>query len=180
VSGPEVQDRIFHLFYCDWCGKTTDDADYKESKAKIHVAEEVNKLPLNKYLKKEKEQSEFLDDLVYSTKIQVRTLDVLCQLFKKRKVYLDGQLWYDMDYAHGPIHVLSLKDNERWVETKQEFEETRYKVESWTKPIKSISVYTVPVLEQFCRQLKLPYDPSKKKKEVYDMITNHLKELLSS
>lgn len=51
---------------------------------------------------------------------------------------------------------------------------TNYLIENPQKPMKSSSAYTVPILTEMCRQLKIQLNPKMKKQELYDAISTKL------
>jgi hypothetical protein len=183
---PKQNDALFWIFYIVQHGLShyefiKNDAFKVEKEWKIKEIEHVRKqkglLKANKIKKTEVE-----NQLINEKKIDLKTLEALCLLYKKNIVYIWGRKY--IEFLHDPtdkIYVCELKQNktkmyhDEYVETILETCRNKYwKIDNIKKPLKSFSAYLLPELQGICGKLNIEMFHSsgkkKTKKDLYQKI----------
>jgi len=183
---PKQNDALFWIFYIVQHGLShyefiKNDAFKVEKEWKIKEIEHVRKrkglLKANKIKKTEVE-----NQLINEKKIDLKTLEALCLLYKKNIVYIWGRKY--IEFLHDPtdkIYVCELKQNktkmyhDEYVETILEICRNKYwKIDNIKKPLKSFSAYLLPELQRICGKLNIEMFHSsgkkKTKKDLYQKI----------
>lgn len=183
---PKQNDALFWIFYIVQHGLSDyefikNDAFKVEKEWKIKEIEHVRKrkglLKANKIKKTEVE-----NQLINEKKIDLKTLEALCLLYKKNIVYIWGRKY--IEFLHDPndkIYVCELKQNktrmyhDEYVETILETCRNKYwKIDNIKKPLKSFSAYLLPELQNICSKLNIDMFHSngkkKTKKDLYQKI----------
>ena len=183
---PKQNDALFWIFYIVQHGLShyefiKNDAFKVEKEWKIKEIEHVRKqkglLKANKIKKTEVE-----NQLINEKKIDLKTLEALCLLYKKNIVYIWGRKY--IEFLHDPndkIYVCELKQNktriyhDEYVETILETCRNKYwKIDNIKKPLKSFSTYLLPELQSICGKLNIDMFHSngkkKTKKDLYQKI----------
>lgn len=183
---PKQNDALFWIFYIVQHGLShyefiKNDAFKVEKEWKIKEIEHVRKqkglLKANKIKKTEVE-----NQLINEKKIDLKTLEALCLLYKKNIVYIWGRKY--IEFLHDPndkIYVCETKQNktrmyhEEYIETILETCRNKYwKIDNIKKPLKSFSAYLLPELQSICGKLNIEMFHSngkkKTKKDLYQKI----------
>jgi hypothetical protein len=136
---------------------------------------EIHKLKLKPKLKDEVELN-----LIYGTKIDLKTLNVLCMFYKINLLYVKDNIFIKMFYKQ-PITVSNIDMdiiymNNKTIESKEIDITSKYEV-NLDKPLRCASYYKVDDLKIISTQLHLPIE-NIKKQQLYDSIYNVLDKLI--
>uniref|UniRef100_A0A6C0KJ22 Uncharacterized protein n=1 Tax=viral metagenome TaxID=1070528 RepID=A0A6C0KJ22_9ZZZZ len=194
---PHHNDTLFWCFYV--IQKSIEDYELislsgfkEEHEYKIKFIEKIKK---EKSMLKENKikYTEIEDDMINKKNIGINSIKALCLSYKincmiiKNKSYIDinGDINGDSDGdSDGKIHIIQCMKNKYMIAYVHKDKIDYYKtnllsIPSFTKPLKSVSAYTLDTLKTMCLKLDISIykneGKTKLKKELYESI---LKELL--
>jgi hypothetical protein len=162
-----ANDYLFYALYSKIHNiDTTSMNQYNEINEKIKIAEELEKM-------KFKNKEIIMNNLVYEPLIIPETLNIICLFYKVNLCYINDKTYVAM------YHNIS-SPNKIYMNSKGECLEdvdTNKLLEiNLDKPLKSVSYYKLPELQEM--SLKLNIDTTKKKKqELYDSIKMFLSNI---
>lgn len=138
-----------------------------EKQEKIKIAVEIEKIKM-----KPKEKEDIIQNLMYANRINLKTLNAICLLYKINLLYVKDNIFIRMCYNEEKI-PLCLSN------TFIDFDENIYKKYEvdLDKPLRCASYYKIDDLRQISLQLHLPIE-NIKKQQLYDSINNVLTNLL--
>lgn len=193
---PKEQDSLFWCYYIITCGEY----DYEclnnkntlvAKQIKINYINKIreNKLVLKKY--KFDTISNIESNLVNDNNINIKTFMALSTIDKINIIFVTEKTYYELlinDTEN--IYLIRERDNKSKYSKKYGFEIAKqdvlkkirselYKIESFAKPIKSISNYKVQDLIDICNKLRIEIkckdsDKNKTKQELYESIIKYL------
>ena len=181
-----TEDDLFWCFYIMHLGlqKYTLIRNFftEEKNVKIGFVEVIRK---NKDILKQHKwkRNQIENELVHEKKISLTTFICLCTIFNHSFLIIDGRKLYDRR-IHSNLddtHLIVKLDEEWSIYTEEDKKnkiqqslETLWIIENIKKPLRGISAYKVKDLKDICQKLQLTYE-KKKKKELYQLITENLK-----
>lgn len=153
-------DYLFYALYSRLHNiDTTSMTQYNEVNEKIKIAEELEKM-------KFKNKETIINNLVYEPLILPETLNIICLHYKVNLCYINDKTYVAMYHnlsSNDKIYMNSKGECLEDVDTNKLLEI------NLDKPLKSVSYYKLPELQEMA--LKLNLDTIKKKKqELYDSI----------
>ena len=180
---PEEQDKLFWCFYIFLYGF----AEYQLAKTSIFKIEKdikissATKLVNAKNIIKENKlkMSELQNELTQQDIISVKGLYALCIIHNINILYIKNRTYYDIKVCDKQINVIINTNNEIYIpdninEIKiTEYKNSYWKIENISKPLKSISSYSLVELQNICANLNIPIKKQNKnclKKELYESI----------
>jgi hypothetical protein len=186
---PKIKKRVIieydHLFYELFNKMHNYDLthiDYKtnETQEKIKLSVEIEKMNLNMMdvtnKIKNKDKDEIIQNLMYESKINLKTLNALCLFYKINLLYVKDNIFITMYYEINPTIIYIMNNKiERLDKEKMKDITTKYNV-NLDKPIRCASYYKIDDLRQISSQLHLPIE-NIKKQQLYDSIVNVLTKL---
>jgi hypothetical protein len=152
---------VTHVNYVDY-------SKINEKQEKIKIATEIEKLEKNKL--KSKDKDDIVQNLMYENKINLKTLNGLCMVYKINVLYIKDNIFINMN--HGSSDALYLENN-RIIDPIDI--SSKYEV-NLDKPLRCASYYKIDDLRQISTQLHLPIE-NIKKQQLYDSIHNVLTKL---
>jgi hypothetical protein len=197
---PDGDDKLFWCFYISLNGidkyLLEKNAQFKiEKDFKINSVSKLREIKTQLKAIKLK-LSEIEDDLVNKRNISINTLNALALYYKLSFIVLLDDIYYDFNYNCGGIgdeasynyFVIESVENKKWFlkqnvnkDEIKKIKETYYLVDS-SKPIKSISSYTLNELQDIAHKLKLNIKQengkNKLKKDLYENIIQKLGKLM--
>jgi hypothetical protein len=132
---------------------------FNEQNEKMKVAEEIEKL-------KFKNKDTIMNNLMYDKCIGLATLNILCLHFKVNILFVIDRVYVEMKHCDGPVLVMN--NLFQFIDMPEETVIERFKVDL-EKPLKSISSYKLPELQDISVKLHLPVEKYKKQ-QLYDSI----------
>ena len=196
---PKIKKRVIieydHLFYELFNKMHNYDLthiDYKtnETQEKIKLSVEIEKMNvtnmndvINKM--KNKDKDEIIQNLMYESKINLKTLNALCLFYKINLLYIKDNIFIRMGY-NNDNETKTIMYNNKFVETNTSTNtsnatndvtncELKYEV-ILDKPLRCASYYKIDELRKISTQLHLPIE-NIKKQQLYDSIHNVLSKL---
>lgn len=184
---PEYNDSLFWCFYIIDKGMNNyfliNNNNYLiEKQYKINIAEKLNtyKTEIKIYkLNKTNIESVLINDEC----INYECIHYLCIILKKSIIILDNYIYYEFLYNEDNPYIIIKKNNkyclyindnkDNYKKYLDEISSTKWKVENYKKPLKSISSYTIKDLIDICNKLNISLlkDNKKKlKKDLYEDI----------
>jgi hypothetical protein len=180
---PEEQDKLFWCFYIFLYGF----AEYQLSKTSIFKIEKdikissATKLVNVKNIIKENKlkMSELQNELTQQDIISVKGLYALCIIHNINILYIKNRTYYDIKVCDNQINVIININNDIYIpdnisEIKiNEYKSSYWKIENISKPLKSISSYSLAELQNICTSFNIPIKKQNKnilKKELYESI----------
>ena len=180
---PEEQDKLFWCFYIFLYGF----AEYQLAKTSIFKIEKdikissATKLVNAKNIIKENKlkMSELQNELTQQDIISVKGLYALCIIHNINILYIKNRTYYDIKVCDKQINVIINTNNEIYmndniIEIKiNEYKSSYWKIENISKPLKSVSSYSLVELQNICANLNIPIKKQNKnclKKELYESI----------
>ena len=142
---------------------------FNEKQEKIKIAMEIDKLKLKPKIKDEVELN-----LMYGTKIDLKTLNVLCIFYKINVLYVKDNIFIKMFYNDKPYATNEIIYMNKTIQPMIDVS-TKYEV-NLDKPLRCASYYKIDDLRQISTQLHLPIE-NIKKQQLYDSIHNVLSKL---
>ena len=142
---------------------------FNEKQEKIKIAMEINKLKLKPKMKDDVELN-----LMYGTKIDLKTLNVLCIFYKINLLYVKDNIFIKMFYNDKPYATNEIIYMNKTIQPMIDVS-SKYEV-NLDKPLRCASYYKIDDLRQISTQLHLPIENSKKQ-QLYDSIHNVLSKL---
>jgi hypothetical protein len=130
---------------------------YNEWNERTLLAEKLEGL---KFKKKE----QIINNLVYEKDFSLDTLNVLCSYYKVHLIYIRERTYIKMCYAETPAWFMN--DSHEFIDEVNL--ETMLEV-PLEKPLKSVSYYLLPQLQDMSRRLLLPVEKYKKQ-DLYNSI----------
>lgn len=206
---PKIKKRVIveydHLFYELFNKMHNYDLthiDYKtnETQEKIKLSVEIEKMNIindvtNKM--KTKDKDDIIQNLMYESKINLKTLNALCLFYKINLLYVKDNIFIRMGYNNDTKLIMY---NNKFIDTKYSDNnnndndndnndndnvdvhnadisnyELKYEV-FLDKPLRCASYYKIDELRKISRQLHLPIE-NIKKQQLYDSIHNVLSKL---
>ena len=190
---PKIKKRVIveydHLFYELFNKMHNYDLthiDYKtnETQEKIKLSVEIEKMNIindvtNKM--KTKDKDEIIQNLMYESKINLKTLNALCLFYKINLLYVKDNIFIRMGYNNDTKLIMY---NNKFIDTSsidnvdninQSNYEFKYEV-FLDKPLRCASYYKIDELRKISGQLHLPIE-NIKKQQLYDSIDNVLSKL---
>ena len=160
--------------------------DYKtnETQEKIKLSVEIEKMTVNMNdvinKMKNKDKDEIIQNLMYESKINLKTLNALCLFYKINLLYVKDNIFIRMGYNNDTKIIMY---NNKFVETTNDNGndngilnyELKYEV-FLDKPLRCASYYKIDELRKISSQLHLPIE-NIKKQQLYDSIHNVLSKL---
>lgn len=204
---PKIKKRVIieydHLFYELFNKMHNYDLthiDYKtnETQEKIKLSVEIEKMNLNMMdvtnKLKNKDKDEIIQNLMYESKINLKTLNALCLFYKINLLYVKDNIFIRMGYNKNTKIIMY---NNKFVETIpmsiptsnlepgcpdcpdcpdiETIHDSKYEV-FLDKPLRCASYYKIDELRKISTQLHLPIE-NIKKQQLYDSIHNVLSKL---
>ena len=180
---PEEQDKLFWCFYIFLYGF----AEYQLAKTSIFKIEKDIKLSsatklinVKNIIKENKlKMSELQDELTQQDIISVKGLYALCIIHNINILYIKNRTYYDIKVCDKQINVIINTNNEIYIpdninEIKiTEYKNSYWKIENISKPLKSISSYSLVELQNICASFNIPIKTLNKnilKKQLYESI----------
>ena len=163
---PEEQDKLFWCFYIFLYGF----AEYQLAKTSIFKIEKDIKLSsatklinVKNIIKENKlKMSELQDELTQQDIISVKGLYALCIIHNINILYIKNRTYYDIKVCDKQINVIINTNNEIYIpdninEIKiTEYKNSYWKIENISKPLKSISSYSLVELQNICASFNIP------------------------
>ena len=185
---PNEKDPLFWCFYILHYGMDKyhliTNKYSEEKKIKITIAESLKD---NKNLFKPSKISRHVveNELVNEKKISMKTIHVLCYIYKMNIVYLKNSTYYEIIIdSDKPLFLIHEKDNNfgcrNFVLSHKldHYKEHFWKLENIGKPLKAISSYKVSEIKEIAERLKIDLynknQTKKTKKEIYENIIDYL------
>jgi len=141
-----------------------------EKQEKIKIAVEIEKIEKGKL--KPKDKDDVVQNLMYETRINLKTLNALAMFYKINVLYVKDNIFIKMCYGCN-VDTLFMEDN-RIVDAIDI--SSKYEV-NLDKPLRCASYYKIDDLRQISCQLHLPIE-NIKKQQLYDSIHNVLTKLI--
>lgn len=192
-------DHLFYELFNKMHNYDLTHIDYKtnETQEKIKLSVEIEKMNVtnmndvtNKI--KNKDKDEIIQNLMYESKINLKTLNALCLFYKINLLYVKDNIFIKMGYNKD---IQLIMYNNKFVETtamsnldngnnnldnldninSNLMYETKYEV-FLDKPLRCASYYKIDELRKISTQLHLPIE-NIKKQQLYDSIHNILSKL---
>lgn len=180
---PEEQDKLFWCFYIFLYGF----AEYQLAKTSIFKIEKdikilsATKLVNVKNIIKENKlkMNELQNELTQQDIISVKGLYALCIIHNINILYIKNKTYYDIKVCDKQINVIINTNNEIYIpdninEIKiTEYKNSYWKIENISKPLKSISSYSLAELQNICASFNIPIKTLNKnilKKQLYESI----------
>lgn len=158
-----------------------------EKKIKLNLIKFIDNYPFKNIRPKLKAIA--TNNLAYNDNICLTTLKVLCGLFNKYIIFInesiyhkmldyddnddgndDSKLYYLLNYKTMTITKLYSNNMSRVLES-------LYEIKDIIKPIYSLSHYKLDELKNILTLLKVPYNKTHKKKELYEMMKLYMNHL---
>ena len=185
---PKEKDQLFWCFYILHYGMEKyhliSNKYSEEKKIKIKIAESLKD---NKTLFKPSKISRHIveNELVNEKKITMKTIHVLCYIFKMNIVYIKNSTYYEIIIdSEKPLFLINEKDNyfgcRNFVLSHklQHYRDNFWKLENIGKPLKAISNYKTGEIKEIAERLKIDLynknQTKKTKKEIYENIIDNL------
>ena len=143
---------------------------FNEKQEKVKIAMEIHKLKLKPKIKDEVELN-----LIYGTKIDLKTLNVLCMFYKINLLYVKDNIFIKMFYNEKASGSDVIYMNKTIQQTPIDIS-LKYEV-NLDKPLRCASYYKIDELRQISTQLHLPIE-NIKKQQLYDSIHNILDKMI--
>jgi hypothetical protein len=143
---------------------------FNEKQEKIKIAMEINKLKLKPKMKDEVELN-----LMYATKIDLKTLNVLCIFYKINLLYVKDNIFIKMFYNDKPHAMNDIIYMNKTIQPPIDVS-TKYEL-NLDKPLRCASYYKIDDLRKISEQLHLPTE-NIKKQQLYDSIHNILDKMI--
>jgi hypothetical protein len=162
-------DYLFFIFYKN-VKDTLDTFDpletYNERDVKIKLAEKLEQM-------KFKNKDDIMNNLIYDKRIKLITLNMICKLLNVNLIYIYDKLYVNMRYNETKPIVLNYNGrfsslNDFDLEKLNDMFEINLE-----KPLKSVSAYKLPELQDISNKIGVLID-KKKKQELYDEIKAYL------
>jgi hypothetical protein len=185
-------DHLFYELFNKMHNYDLTHIDYKtnETQEKIKLSVEIEKMNvtnmndvINKI--KNKDKDEIIQNLMYESKINLKTLNALCLFYKINLLYVKDNIFIKMGCNKDRQLIMY---NNKFVETMSNLEnnnldninsnlmyESKYEV-FLDKPLRCASYYKIDELRKISTQLHLPIE-NIKKQQLYDSIHNILSKL---
>ena len=144
---------------------------FNEKQEKVKIAMEIHKLKLKPKMKDEVELN-----LIYGTKIDLKTLNVLCIFYKINLLYVKDNIFIKMFYNDKPHGMNDILYMNKTIQTTPIDVTSKYEV-NLEKPLRCASYYKIDELRQISRQLHLPTE-NIKKQQLYESIHNILDKMI--
>jgi hypothetical protein len=144
---------------------------FNEKQEKVKIAMEIHKLKLKPKIKDEVELN-----LIYGTKIDLKTLNVLCIFYKINLLYVKDNIFIKMFYNDKPYGTNDILYMNKTIQTTPIDVTSKYEV-NLEKPLRCASYYKIDELRQISTQLHLPTE-NIKKQQLYDSIHNILDKMI--
>jgi hypothetical protein len=142
---------------------------FNEKQEKVKIAMEIHKLKLKPKMKDDVELN-----LIYGTKIDLKTLNVLCIFYKINLLYVKDNIFIKMFYNDSnDSNILYMN---KTIQTTPIDVTSKYEV-NLEKPLRCASYYKIDELRQISRQLHLPTE-NIKKQQLYESIHNILDKMI--
>jgi hypothetical protein len=181
-------DNLFYELFNKMHNYDLTHIDYKtnETQEKIKLSVEIEKMNvindnvindniINKL--KNKDKDEIIQNLMYESKINLKTLNALCLFYKINLLYVKDNIFIRMGYNN--TKSMMIMYNNKFVETNDSDTdhnyESKYEV-ILDKPLRCASYYKIDELRKISTQLHLPIE-NIKKQQLYDSINNVLSKL---
>ena len=197
---PKIKKRVIieydHLFYELFNKMHNYDLthiDYKtnETQEKIKLSVEIEKMNVtnmnnmndvtNKV--KNKDKDEIIQNLMYESKINLKTLNALCLFYKINLLYVKDNIFIKMGYNDTKSLIMYnnkfIDANTNKSDLDDNSEKTNYESKYEVildKPLRCASYYKIDELRKISTQLHLPIE-NIKKQQLYDSIHNVLSKL---
>lgn len=184
---PDEKDKLFWCFYIFINGYEKYELErvsyFKiEKEFKFMIAEKLNSL--KKELKEMGlKKNDIHDELTNSKCISVKSLLVLCHIYKINLLYVKNNYYYLIEHdtnetSNSQLKCIVEENNKTYIKDidnkdEQYYKENYWKIENMNKPIKSFSSYSLSELQDICKKLKLPIEINNKKmlkKDLYESI----------
>jgi len=177
-------DHLFYELFNKMHNYDLTHIDYKtnETQEKIKLSVEIEKMNLNINMMdvinkiKNKEKDEIIQNLMYESKINLKTLNALCLFYKINLLYVKDNIFIRMGYNKDRQLIMY---NNKFVETLSNLDdnlgndninsfnyELKYEV-FLDKPLRCASYYKIDELRKISTQLHLPIE-NIKKQQLYD------------
>jgi len=141
---------------------------FNEKQEKIKIAMEIHKLKLKPKMKDDVELN-----LMYGTKIDLKTLNVLCMFYKINLLYVKDNIFIKMFYDSNDSNIIYMN---KTIQSTPINVSSKYEV-NLEKPLRCASYYKIDELRQISTQLHLPTE-NIKKQQLYDSIHNILDKMI--
>jgi len=186
-------DHLFYELFNKMHNYDLTHIDYKtnETQEKIKLSVEIEKMNVTNMMNdvinklKNKDKDEIIQNLMYESKINLKTLNVLCLFYKINLLYVKDNIFIRMGYNKDRQLIMY---NNKFVETMSNLDdnlgndninslnhELKYEV-FLDKPLRCASYYKIDELRKISMQLHLPIE-NIKKQQLYDSIHNVLSKL---
>ena len=123
--------------------------------------------------------NELQNELTQQDIISVKGLYALCIIHNINILYIKNRTYYDIKVCDKQINVIINTNNEIYMNDNiseikiNEYKSSYWKIENISKPLKSISSYSLVELQNICANLNIPIKKQNKnclKKELYESI----------
>ena len=166
---------------------TTINYKINETQEKIKIAVEIEKMGKIEKIKP-KDKDEIIQNLMYDSRINLKTLNALCLLYKINLLYIKDNIFIKMSYGEmkslEKVDASDILDSEtnylvmdtnRFIDLDINILDKKYEV-NLDKPLRCASYYKIDDLKKISLQLHLPFE-NIKKQQLYTSIQNVLNKL---
>jgi hypothetical protein len=166
---PRTPPSLFTQFYkrVNQIDRTSiEDTTYNEWNERTKLAEKLEGM---KFKKKET----IINNLVYEKDFSLDTLNILCTYYKVNLIYIKDRTFVKMHHADSEKPSWFMNDTHQFID---EVDIENYLEVTLEKPLKSVSYYLLPKLQDMSRRLLLPIE-NYKKQDLYNSIKQVLVKL---
>ena len=121
------------------------------------------------------------ENLCYDDTINLYTLSCLCNYYKINMIFINENVYFILNFIEDNVNY-GININKDIYNLKQEklehIIENYYKIDNINKPIYSITKYKLDELKDISNILHLEYDNKYKKNDIYELIKQHLNNII--
>lgn len=122
------------------------------------------------------------ENLCYDEHINLFTLSCLCNFFDINIMFVNENVYCILNHNNINNNVYGINKNKDIYNIKNDklefIKENYYKIDNITKPIYSITKYKLDELKEIATILHLEYDNKYKKNNIYELIKEHLNNII--